>query len=177
MYTFKPSNKAKHLRINIYPGGEVVVTIPKNISERLVKKFLHEKKLWIEEKVRLMEQYPKTANIRLPKRERVLLKQKTFTLVQEKLLLFNKHYKYQWNTVSVRDQKTRWGSCSRKKNLSFNCRIALIPERLAEYIVVHELCHLGEFNHSEKFWNLVKETIPDYKQRRSDLKTSGIIFQ
>lgn len=177
MYIFKQSNKAKHLRISIHPGGEVIVTIPKNISDKVVEKFLQEKKPWIEQKVRMMQQYPKAVKIKLSEKERGVLKQKTHIFVQEKLLFFNTHYNFLWKTVSVRDQKTRWGSCSRKKNLNFNYRIALLPVRLAEYIVVHELCHLGEFNHSKKFWSLVKETIPDHKQRRNDLKTSGIIFQ
>lgn len=91
--------------------------------------------------------------------------------------IFNRNYKYSWNKISIREQKTRWGSCSQKKNLNFNSKIALLPEKLAEYIVVHELCHLGEFNHSKRFWNLVEKILPDYKQRRSDLKTEGIIFQ
>lgn len=177
MYTLRKSNRAKHLRISIHPGGEVVVTIPRNISDKIVENFLQEKRPWIDRKKNLMEQYPKKTELKLSKKERNNLKEQTRIFVQDKLHFFNRNYKYSWNKISIREQKTRWGSCSRKKNLNFNSKIALLPEKLAEYIVVHELCHLGEFNHSKRFWNLVEKILPDYKQRRSDLKTKGIIFQ
>lgn len=177
MYLFKPSNKAKHLRVSIHPGGGVVVTIPKKTPEEIVEKFLQEKRAWIEQKVNLMSKYQKIARIKLSRNEKISLKQKARFFVEEKLNIFNTIYKYSWNTITIREQKTRWGSCSRKGNLNFNYRIALLPEKLAEYIVVHELCHLGEFNHSSKFWDLVEKTIPDYKQRRIGLKTTGIFFQ
>ena len=74
------------------------------------------------------------------------------------------------NRISVRDQRTRWGSCSRKGNLNFNYKIVLIPEKLADYIIVHELCHLKEFNHSKRFWALVGQTLPDYAEIRRELR-------
>lgn len=177
MYTLKQNAKARHLRISIHPGGEVIVTVPKNVSTTIVEKFLKEKQTWIEAKVRVMEKYPKVIKASLSKKEITVLKQKTRAFVEEKLPHFNKHYQYSWNTVAIRGQKTRWGSCSKKGNLNFNYKIALLPENLADYIVVHELCHLGEFNHSVRFWNLVSQTIPDYKKRRGELKTKGIVFQ
>ena len=72
--------------------------------------------------------------------------------------------------LSVRNQRTRWGSCSRTGNLNFNYKIALLPEPLADYIIAHELCHLGEFNHSQAFWDLVAVAIPDYRERRAELR-------
>ena len=89
---------------------------------------------------------------------------------------FNGVYKFKFNKVNIRNQKTRWGSCSAKGNINFNYKIALLPERLADYIIVHELCHLGEFNHSRKFWDLVVEAIPDHREIRSELKQKGIGF-
>lgn len=177
MHSFKRSVKAKYLRVSIHPGGEVVVTIPKNTPQEIVEKFLQEKRTWIEQKVNLMSKYQKITRIKLSKKEKLSLKQKARFFIEEKLNIFNVVYKYSWNTISIREQKTRWGSCSRKGDLNFNYRITLLPERLAEYIVVHELCHLGEFNHSSKFWSLVEKTIPDYKQRRIDLKTTGVFSQ
>ena len=72
--------------------------------------------------------------------------------------------------LAVRNQRTRWGSCSKQGNINFNYKIALLPERLADYIVVHELCHLGEFNHSQAFWDLVAVAIPDHEARRAELR-------
>ncbi|PIP23438.1 MAG: hypothetical protein COX90_01110 [Candidatus Nealsonbacteria bacterium CG_4_10_14_0_2_um_filter_38_17] len=70
----------------------------------------------------------------------------------------------------MKNQKTRWGSCFKKGNPNFNYKIALLSQRLADYIVVHELCHLGELNHSQKSWNLVAKAVPDYPEIRDELK-------
>lgn len=91
-------------------------------------------------------------------------------LVHAKLAYWNQFYHFSYNRVSIRNQSTRWGSCSSKGNLNFNYRIVHLPERLADYLIVHELCHLGQMNHSANFWNLVAQTIPDYEQCRADLQ-------
>src|SRR3954464_6248053 len=90
-------------------------------------------------------------------------------LVRARLEYFNTEYGYKWNRIAIKDHKSRWGSCSKKRNLNFNYRIALIPAHLADYIVVHELCHLGELNHGPKFWVLVERAMPDWKKRRDAL--------
>ena len=90
-------------------------------------------------------------------------------LVHERITYFNNLYQFEYGRVAIRDQRSRWGSCSRKGNLNFNYRIALLPPQLADYIVVHELCHLREFNHSKHFWNLVARAVPDYAAKRKAL--------
>lgn len=87
----------------------------------------------------------------------------------EKLEEFNHHYGFFWGRVAIRNQRSRWGSCSKKGNLNFNYRIINLPTPLAEYIIVHELCHLRELNHSKRFWALVSQTIPDHAKRRRAL--------
>lgn len=91
-------------------------------------------------------------------------------LVKERLTYFNQFYGFKIGRISIRNQKTRWGSCSKRGNLNFHYKIALIPARLSDYIIVHELCHLGEFNHSKRFWALVAKTIPDYLDIRKGMK-------
>jgi len=90
-------------------------------------------------------------------------------LVHERLTHFNRHYCYIYGKVFIRNTRTRWGTCSSRGNLGFNYRIAKLPSELQDYIVVHELCHLAELNHSKNFWALVAETLPDWKQLRKRL--------
>lgn len=97
-------------------------------------------------------------------------KNDTKILVLERLNFYNLHYKFSYNRITIKNVTSRWGSCSRKNNLNFNYRIAHLPKELSDYIVVHELCHLGQFNHSQKFWDLVEETIPNYLELRNKLK-------
>lgn len=95
-----------------------------------------------------------------PRKEYLLHKETARAMVHARLAHFNQHYKLVWGDVAVRNQKSRWGSCSKAGNLNFNYRIALLPPHLQDYIIVHELCHLQEFNHSVKFWQLLAQTIP-----------------
>ena len=92
-------------------------------------------------------------------------------LVKSRLEYFNQHYKLEWKRVAIRNQKRCWGSCSSLKNLNFNYKITLLPPHLADYIIVHELCHLVHLNHQQTFWDLVGETITDYKKCVAELRT------
>ena len=76
--------------------------------------------------------------------------------------------------ITIRAQKSRWGSCSAKGNLNFNCLLMLCPEEVRDYVVVHELCHRKELNHSDRFWNEVRQLLPSYDSARKWLKTNGV---
>ncbi|MFM2330544.1 MAG: hypothetical protein RLZZ26_51 [Candidatus Parcubacteria bacterium] len=91
-------------------------------------------------------------------------------LVRERLQHFNQVYGYQIGKVAIRKQRTRWGSCSKQGNLNFNYRIIHLPESERDYVIAHELCHIGEFNHSKAFWDLLARAIPDWKARRAALR-------
>lgn len=105
-----------------------------------------------------------------------LHKQNALSLAKSRLEHFNKIYNFKYNDIRIKNATTRWGSCSSKGNLNFNYRIALLPGSVSDYIIVHELCHLGEFNHSQKFWDLVAKTIPDYMQIRMELKRTKMFL-
>lgn len=96
-------------------------------------------------------------------------------LVRNRLEYWNQFYNFKFGRVAIRNTKTRWGSCSKRGNLNFSYKLALLPAHLSDYVIVHELCHLGEFNHSQKFWNLVEEAIPDYKEKVKELKKIQMI--
>jgi predicted metal-dependent hydrolase len=79
-----------------------------------------------------------------------------------------------YTRVIIRDQKTKWGSCSRKGNLSFNWRLILFPDEILRYVIIHELCHLRHFNHSERFWGMVEEYDPRFRDSVNWLKKYGV---
>lgn len=108
--------------------------------------------------------------IGLNKKEYEIQKEEFLIIASKKVFFLNQFYNFNYNKITIRNQKSRWGSCSSKGNLNFNYRIFLLPDELTNYIIIHELCHLKEMNHSKKFWNLVDEQIPNYKEKRRELK-------
>jgi hypothetical protein len=80
----------------------------------------------------------------------------------------------EYGKIFIKDQRTLWASCSGRKNLNFNWRLAAAPPEILDYVVIHELCHLREMNHSKRFWGLVREVCPDYKARKKWLKNNGM---
>lgn len=92
---------------------------------------------------------------------------------------FNSFYNFEISKVRIKNQKSRWGSCSSKKNLNFNYKVIFLRPELADYLIVHELCHLGELNHSKKFWALVQKIIPNYKKISRELRSTpiNIVFE
>jgi predicted metal-dependent hydrolase len=97
-------------------------------------------------------------------------KENARALVYERINYFNEAYGFKFNKISIKNTKSRWGSCSKKGNLNFNYRIVFLPPALADYLVVHELCHLKEFNHSKRFWDLVAEAVPHFKRLKKELR-------
>ncbi len=97
-------------------------------------------------------------------------------VIHDRLQFFNEHYGFFYNQVTLRNQKSRWGSCSRLKNLNFNWKLIMAPIEVIDYVVVHELCHLKQMNHSARYWALVAEIIPDHKQRRKWLRENHYLL-
>ncbi len=95
------------------------------------------------------------------------------TVFGERLAHWNVHYGYTWTRVAIKEQKTRWGSCSRRGALNFNWRLMLAPLPVLDYVVIHELCHLKEPNHGPRFWALVARTCPDHRECRDWLRQHG----
>jgi len=103
-------------------------------------------------------------------------REKAEEVIHDRLQFFNEHYNFRYNRVTLRDQKSRWGSCSRLKNLNFNWRLIMAPIEIIDYVVVHELCHLKEMNHSARYWALVAETVPGHKTRRKWLRENHYLL-
>jgi len=171
-YTLKESKRAKRMRLTIHCAGDFVVTKPFRLSEKSTEKFIKQKSDWILSKLEHFKKFKNNPLFINDKNEFLKNKEKALNFILERIDLYNKIYKFDFNRISVRNQKTRWGSCSRKKNLNFNYKILFLSKEAADYIVVHELCHLREMNHSIRFWNLVAETIPNYLDIRKDLRSN-----
>ena len=172
-YTLTKSAKAKYVRLSISPDGALRVTAPRFLPVFLVQKLLLLRGDWIFAKIAHFQSLGISKAPLTPKARRQKYlehKERARALAERRTAHWNQFYGFTYKNISIRDQKTRWGSCSKKGNLNFNYKIALMPEHLADYIIVHELCHLRAFDHSDKFWSLVAATVPDHKECRKELR-------
>jgi predicted metal-dependent hydrolase len=169
-YSLRSYKSSRHLRLAVHDNGTVAVTKQIFVTEKMVSDFLETKADWI---LQQLSKTSKNTNILSPAQELINYKRykvRAHNFVTDRLEYFNRFYSFEYGRVSVRRQKTRWGSCSRTGNLNFNYRLIFLEPAEADYIIVHELCHLGEFNHSPNFWALVARQIPDYRNLRKKLK-------
>lgn len=174
-YKVKVHHRAKQMTIALYYNGDVVVTIPRGWKLSMVEEFLKEKAQWV---VGRLEHFKKMG-IRPSHEDRLHFlahKDGALTIARERLAYFNRFYGFTYGKITIRNQKRRWGSCSRNGNLSFNYKIALVPEEIADYVVVHELCHLKEFNHSRRFWKLIEHTVPHHRALRAAIRQKGLDY-
>ena len=164
----------KTLAVQVKADGSVVVRAPKRMAKYKIEAFLKEKQDWIhthrEKALAAAEQ--KVAN-RLTEAERKAAVKRAAQMLAEKTAHFAKEMGVTYGRITIREQKTRWGSCSVRGNLNFNWKLALMPEEILDYVVVHELAHRREMNHSSRFWAEVERIMPDYKRRRKWLKENG----
>ncbi len=164
-YTVRKHRTAKRLKLAIYCDGNCVVTLPWRMGFLSADEFIKKNAEWVLEKMKAMKKIGRNSLFaRHDHVEYLKLKEHAREMVAKRLEKFNAIYGFKYKGVAIRNQKTRWGSCSSKGNLNFNYKILLLPQRHADYIIVHELCHLKEFNHSKRFWSLVAQTIPEYEK-------------
>lgn len=168
-------SKRKTLSIEITPDLRVIVRAPSRLSKSDIGYFINEKHKWIEKHLESMksraarsDEQPKFTESELSE-----LKSRALGLITERVAHFAPIVGVDYGRITVRSQTTRWGSCSAKGTLSFNCLLALVPSEVLDYVVVHELCHRREMNHSARFWAEVGRVLPDYASRRRWLKTNG----
>ncbi len=169
-YTVRRSKRTKRVHIDVHRDGSVVVVGPISVPQSVLDSFVREKSVWVVNQI----DFFKNLGFRpLPvsSREDYLRhRDRTRALAEERLCFYNNLYGFSYNKLYIRNQKTCWGSCTAKKNISLNHRILFLPERLRDYIIVHELCHLKELNHSDRFWSLVSRAFPDYRALRNELR-------
>lgn len=157
------------MALQVKADGTVEIRLPRRTPEAEARAFAARHEEWLRKTVRRMEiraahtpQYGAEEIRTYKERLRPVL----LCRVEE----YAKRMGVSYGRIAIRDQKTRWGSCSAKGNLNFNWRLALVEPELLDYVVVHELAHRREMNHSPRFWALVEEILPDYRERRKKLK-------
>ncbi|MFA6391861.1 MAG: SprT family zinc-dependent metalloprotease [Patescibacteria group bacterium] len=173
-YTVRKSLRARRMRLAVHSDGTVVVTMPFRFTARLADKFVHEKHDWIVQKIEYFRQNRQPRTRVYTRKDYLKYREAARKFAYERVEHFNQTYNFKYQKISIRNQKTRWGSCSGKGNLNFNYKIIHLPMNIADYIIVHELCHLKEMNHSKKFWDLVSLSFPDHKGIRKELKRLSI---
>ena len=178
----------KTLAIQINPDLSVTVRAPMYAPQSDIERILREKESWIQkhiEKIREQEEKRKKTQGEkgeygesveseyLTNEEIKKLADKSLQHIPKRVSYYAKQIGVTYEKITIRNQKTRWGSCSSKGNLNFNCLLMLTPPEVIDYVIVHELCHRKEMNHSRVFWAEVEKVIPNYKEQVKWLKENG----
>lgn len=165
----------KTMALEITKDAEILVRAPLRMPDKEIQRFVVEKQEWITTKLVLMKERQKERESaeKLDAEEVRELARQALKVIPERVAFFAPKVGVTYGRITIRNQRTRWGSCSGKGNLNFNCLLMLTPSEIMDYVVVHELCHRKEMNHSAAFWAEVEKILPDYRERRRWLKEHG----
>ena len=167
----------KTVAIQVNSDLSVTVRAPYSASEKDIEEILKKKEAWISrhiEKIKkTKERFEAEPTEKLTRETVIALAEEALKVIPERVEYFAKVIGVTYGKITVRNQKTRWGSCSSKGNLNFNCLLMLAPPEVLDYVVVHELCHRKQMNHSKAFWLEVEKVLPNYKEVRKWLKEEG----
>ncbi len=166
----------KTLCLEVTPDLRIIARVPFRMSQNEIRRLIRLSSDWIlkeTEKIKALRKlYPELPS-KLNEDEIDELRERTRRIVTERVEHYAQIIGVKYNKITVKIQRKRWGSCSGKRNLNFNLLLGLCPIEVIDYVVVHELCHLIEFNHSERFWTLVRRVLPDYDTRLEWLKRNA----
>ena len=166
--------RRKTLSIRITQEGNLEIRAPMGMPKGEIEAFLKEKAQWIEtHRAKVLAEYAQGQEAPLGEEEILTLAEQMRQRLPEKLNRHAASMGVTFGRVTIRCQQTRWGSCSGKGNLNFNCLLMLAPEEVLDYVVVHELAHRKQMNHSALFWREVAREYPDYKKSLRWLKDRG----
>lgn len=169
-YTLIRSNR-KTISLVVKPDGAVEVRCPRRCSKQEVDGFVQSKRSWLEKHLAAVAEAPRLPAL-TPEEVRKLTERAAEVLPQ-RVRFFGEKMGVTYGRITIRGQHTRWGSCSAKGNLNFNYLLMLCPEDVRDYVVVHELCHRKEMNHSVRFWAAVEQVCPRFRSHRKWLKDNG----
>ena len=167
----------KTVAIQVNSDLSVTVRAPYSASEKDIEEILKKKEAWISKHIEKMkktkERFEAEPTEKLTREKVIALAEEALKVIPARVEYFARVIGVTYGKITIRNQKTRWGSCSSKGNLNFNCLLMLAPPEVLDYVVVHELCHRKQMNHSKAFWSEVEKVLPDYKEARKWLKEEG----
>lgn len=165
----------KTLGVQVNADGLIIVRSPLRLSESYIGNFLKEKTEWIARHIVLVkEESKKRSDIQKFTRDEIEdMGQKALKIIPERVKHYAEIIGVTYGNITIRNQKTRWGSCSSKGNLNFNCLLVLTPLEVLDSVVVHELCHRRHMNHSKDFYAEVYKAFPEYDKWNKWLKDNG----
>jgi predicted metal-dependent hydrolase len=170
-YTLRKNPRARRMRLAVHWDGSVMLTMPARSTLSFAESFVYRQRQWLLDKLAFFRGLPPLDPVALyGRREYLQYRDAARVLVSSKLAEFAPRFGVSYGRVSIRNQKTCWGSCSRKGNLNFNYKILFLPAHVQDYVIVHELAHVRELSHSPRFWALVASVVPDYAARRRELR-------
>ncbi len=168
-------SRRRSIAIEIKRNGGVTVRAPYKMPNAAIKAFIEEKQDWIKKHLKKAKEREKDEEEIEPLTVELLeeLFEEAKRDIPIRVKAFAEKMNVSYGRITIKNQKTRWGSCSSKGNLNFNCLLMLAPEEVRDYVVIHELAHRKQMNHSAAFWKEVETMMPEYKERRAWLKKHG----
>ena len=167
----------KTLSLQIWPDGTLVVRAPRRLPQREIRHFLDEKSDWIERTLeKVMEANAAGEEAPLTSEDIQALAEQALQSIPPRVEHWAQQMGVTYGRITIRNQRGRWGSCSSAGNLNFNCLLMLSPPEVLDYVIVHELAHRKQMNHSPSFWAEVEAMLPDYRKQVKWLKTQGKIL-
>ena len=164
----------KTLALEISSDASLIIRAPRLMPLFLIKKFIKQKQSWISKKQSLIT--TRNKNIKSIKVSRIS-KEKTLEKITKRVKYYSSLSGFKYKNIKITSAQKRWGSCNYQNNLNFPKRLTLAPDKIIDYVVIHELCHIKEKNHSQNFWKEVAQIMPEYKKHRKWLKENGYLLK
>lgn len=163
----------KTLALQIKPDGSITVRAPQNYPVAQICSFVTEKENWIQKHLTQIANTPCVSEPPFSTAEKERYISLAKEIILHKVIYYARIMNVDFKRITLREQKTRWGSCSASGSLNFNWRLILAPEDVLDYVIVHELAHRTEMNHSKAFYTIIENILPDYEKSLKWLKDNG----
>lgn len=172
-------SRRKTIAIQVNSDLSVTVRAPYGVTEKYIEEFLNKNEAWISKQmneIKVKKKSVESGNVENVTLDKIkALADQALEIIPTRVEYFARIIGVTYGNITIRNQKTRWGSCSSKGNLNFNYQLYYLPDELLDYVVIHELAHRRYMDHSKEFWDEVEKYCPDYRERRQQLKKYKLV--